>query len=257
MISLASARHHNAIDFLKSAGLPAQIIHLVGGRGQAMVETALVSLHTVERAGGLEPPAHSTATKAGRSERIITKAGEEHIFIPLRCTPNPGEGESLGERILQTARQPAEGPLINIVPETGRDLPYQFGVAGAGAGASAGAEEFGLATRVYEIRIAPAERSVRTGEREPGLCILELFAGVGIKVELGKCMPDRARHDYRDAAHGHGAWTKHAAWTGGDRGLIFATCATVIFVPTLFSIVHGRKRFERGVAEVISSASPA
>jgi hypothetical protein len=35
MISLASARHHNAIDFFKSAGLPAQIIHLVGGRGQA------------------------------------------------------------------------------------------------------------------------------------------------------------------------------------------------------------------------------
>jgi len=40
-------------------------------------------------------------------------------------------------------------------------------------------------------------------------------------------------------------------------GLMFATCATLILVPALFSIVHGRERPEKITATPLSSASPA
>jgi len=40
-------------------------------------------------------------------------------------------------------------------------------------------------------------------------------------------------------------------------GLMFATCATLILVPALFSIVHGRERPEKITAAPLSSASPA
>ena len=56
-------------------------------------------------------------------ERIVAKAGEEGVFIPLGRAPDTIEAEFLGEGILQTAREPAEGTLIDSVPETARDLP--------------------------------------------------------------------------------------------------------------------------------------
>jgi multidrug efflux pump subunit AcrB len=40
-------------------------------------------------------------------------------------------------------------------------------------------------------------------------------------------------------------------------GLMFATCATLIFVPVLFSIVHGRQRPEDLSEEPLYSAAPA
>jgi multidrug efflux pump subunit AcrB len=40
-------------------------------------------------------------------------------------------------------------------------------------------------------------------------------------------------------------------------GLMFATCATLIFVPALFSIVHGRERPEDVSEAPLSNASPA
>ncbi|MDQ6703173.1 MAG: efflux RND transporter permease subunit [Pseudomonadota bacterium] len=40
-------------------------------------------------------------------------------------------------------------------------------------------------------------------------------------------------------------------------GLMFATCATLILVPALFSIAHGRERPEKITATPLSSASPA
>lgn len=40
-------------------------------------------------------------------------------------------------------------------------------------------------------------------------------------------------------------------------GLMFATCATLIFVPALFSIVHGRERPEDGSEAPLSDVSPA
>jgi multidrug efflux pump subunit AcrB len=40
-------------------------------------------------------------------------------------------------------------------------------------------------------------------------------------------------------------------------GLMFATCATLILVPALFSIAHGRERPEKITAPSPSSASPA
>jgi hypothetical protein len=83
---------------------------------------------------------------------------------------------------LQTAREPAKGTLIDVVPETARDLPDQFGVAGAGGGAGTGPEEFDIATGVYESRIAPAESCVPCGDREPELSTLDLFAGIGVNV---------------------------------------------------------------------------
>ena len=40
-------------------------------------------------------------------------------------------------------------------------------------------------------------------------------------------------------------------------GLIFATCATLIFVPALFSIVHGGENSEDVTEEPLSSGAPA
>jgi len=38
---------------------------------------------------------------------------------------------------------------------------------------------------------------------------------------------------------------------------MFATCATLILVPALFSIAHGRERPEKIAATPLSSAAPA
>jgi multidrug efflux pump subunit AcrB len=38
-------------------------------------------------------------------------------------------------------------------------------------------------------------------------------------------------------------------------GLLFATCATLVLVPTLFSLIHGRKRQPRPV--VLALPAPA
>ena len=113
------------------------------------------------------------------SEGIVAQAGEEHIFVPLLRPSDSAKVVFLGEGILQPARQPAEGTLIDIVPEAHRGLAYQMVVAGAGACT----KEFGIAPSVHEGRIAPAESCVRGADaRASELRILEFLAGIGVDV---------------------------------------------------------------------------
>jgi len=66
---------------------------------------------------------------------------------------------------------------------------------------------------------------------------------------LSPRLHDRAGHDHRHGAHGAGLGD------GGEQnaplgravigGLVFATCATLLFVPVVFSIIHGRHAARR------------
>jgi hypothetical protein len=98
-----------------------------------------------------------------RSEGIEAKAREQDVFIPLRRAPDTGEAEFLGEGILQAAREPSKGTLIDSVPETARDLPDQFDVVGADGG------ELGPAPGVVERRITNTDEMVRPKRREARL----------------------------------------------------------------------------------------
>jgi multidrug efflux pump subunit AcrB len=62
---------------------------------------------------------------------------------------------------------------------------------------------------------------------------------------------------HRHVAHGDRAGTERAARPRRHRGLMFATCATLILVPALFSIAHSRERPDKIAATPLSSAVPA
>ena len=83
-----------------------------------------------------------------RSEGIVAKTGEEHVVLRLRRESKTGEGIFLGEGILKTAREPAKGTFIDVLPETAGDLPDHFGIAGTDGG------ELDLAPRVVIERVA-------------------------------------------------------------------------------------------------------
>ena len=117
-----------------------------------------------------------------------------------------------------------------------------------------------FATGTTSVRSRPDRRHHVHGRGDGELILVISFArerlshrrrGLGRDRSRRHAFPsrpdDRAGHDHRHGADGAGPRRRRRAECARSGravigGLLFATCATLLFVPVVFSIVHGRRR---------------